>query len=99
MAAMRPISDIIKDPASHLVDVRSPAEVEEINIAGAENIPMDEVPERIEHFKNLDGDIVVFCRSGARSESVMQYLKQNGVLNVVNGGGYADVQNHLSKKS
>ena len=92
---MRDIHEIIKDPGTQLIDVRSPAELYEIAIEGAVNIPMDQVPERIEEFRAMEGDIVVFCRSGARSESVKQYLTQNGVKNVINGGGVADIRIQL----
>lgn len=91
----REMHEIIKDPNTNLVDVRSPAELYEMAIDGALNIPMDQVPERINEFRDMKGDIVVFCRSGARSESVKQYLMQNGITNVVNGGGVADIQIQL----
>lgn len=87
--------EIIKDPSTHLIDVRSPAELYEIAIEGAVNIPMDEVPERLNEFRSMEGNIVVFCRSGARSESVKHYLIQNGITKVVNGGGVADVRIQL----
>ena len=92
---MRNIHEIIKDPQTQLVDVRTPAELYEIAIDGAVNIPMDQVPQRLNEFKDMKGDIVVFCRSGARSESVKHYLMQNGISNVVNGGGVADIKIQL----
>ena len=92
---MKEMHDIVNDPETHLIDVRSPAELLEMAIDRAVNIPMDEVPERINDFKEMSGDIVVFCRSGARSESVKQFLIQNGVKNVVNGGGVADIRIQL----
>ncbi len=92
---MKVTSEIIKDPSTHLIDVRSPAELYEMAIDNAVNIPMDEVPSRLNEFRDMQGDIVVFCRSGARSESVKQYLIQNGIPNVINGGGVADIKLQL----
>lgn len=91
---MRPLNEIINDPKTNLIDVREPYEVDEESVEGAENIPMGDVPDNIDRFKAMEGDIVVFCRSGARSENVKQFLNQNGIDNVINAGGYADVQVH-----
>lgn len=50
-----------------LVDVREPHENEEYNIGGV-NIPLSELPFRIEELKALgDGEIVLYCNSGSRS--------------------------------
>lgn len=91
---MKSLSELINDPATHLIDVREPYEVEEVSVEGATNIPMGDVADELEKFKSMEGNIVVFCRSGGRSASVMQFLQQNGIENVVNGGGYPDVLAH-----
>lgn len=91
---MKSLSDLINDPDTHLIDVREPYEVEEVSVEGAENIPMGDVPDELEKFRNMHGEIVVFCRSGGRSASVAQFLQQNGIQNVTNGGGYADILAH-----
>ncbi len=96
---MRSLTEIINDPASNLVDVRTPAEVQEVSVPRAENIPMDKVIPNLDRFRKMEGDIVLFCRSGARSEQVKLYLNQNGVTNVVNGGGYADIKQSLNSTS
>lgn len=88
---MRTIADILKDPRTHLVDVRTPEEVKETGVEGAENIPLHTVPLHLDQFKAMENDIVVFCRSGARSQQAMNFLKQQGIQNVYNGGGFADV--------
>lgn len=91
---MKPLNEILNDPKTHLIDVREPGEVEQVSVEGAQNIPMGDVPSRLDEFREMEGEIVVFCRSGARSEQVKQFLKQNGIDNVINAGGYADVQLH-----
>lgn len=92
---MRPLNEIINDPNAILIDVREPYEVAEVSVNRAINIPMGDVMDNMDKIKGMEGDIVVFCRSGARSENVVQFLKQNGIEQVTNGGGYADVQTHL----
>ncbi len=92
---MSTLNEIINNPNNHLIDVREPYEVAEVSVKGATNIPMGEIMSRLEEFKKMEGEIVVFCRSGARSGNVMQFLNQHGFTNITNGGGYADVQAHL----
>ncbi|MDN4165221.1 rhodanese-like domain-containing protein [Cytophagales bacterium LB-30] len=68
----------------HIVDVREVWEYEEKNI-GALNIPLNTLPERleeIEHWKNEE--LIVHCRSGARSANAKKYLEQQGFTKVRN---------------
>lgn len=88
------MQDLINDNTTFLVDVRTPAEVAEQSVPGAENIPLDKVPQNLERFKEANGAVVVFCRSGARSENAKNWLVQNGVENVHNAGGIAQVLIH-----
>ena len=68
-----------------LVDVRTPQEFSEGNVAGSVNIPLDQVQNQLSKFKNHE-NIVVFCRSGNRSGQAKAILEQNGFTNVVNCG-------------
>ena len=40
--------------------------------------------------------LVVFCRSGSRSEKVMHYLRSQGVAEVWNGGGWIELNAELN---
>jgi rhodanese-related sulfurtransferase len=40
--------------------------------------------------------MVVFCKSGNRSGQVEAYLKQNGVKEIANGGGWLDLNKVLA---
>ncbi len=68
------------------VDVREEHEYEEYNI-GAELMPLGSVPERLEDFGDKDSDIVLHCRSGARSGNAQRYLESQGFTNVTNVKG------------
>lgn len=85
------MQELINNPKTFLVDVREPAEVAEVAVPGAVNIPLGTLPDNLDQFKNAEGAVVVFCRSGGRSENAKNWLKQNGVTDVHNGGGYPDV--------
>lgn len=71
-----------------ILDVREGYEWEEGHIAGAQHIPLGEVPERYGEVP-LDEDVYVICRSGGRSLRATAYLDQAGfdVINVIGGMG------------
>lgn len=87
------MQELVNDPKTFLVDVRTEAEVAEVSVPGAINIPLDQVPANLDRFKAAEGSVVVFCRSGARSENAKNWLLQNGVADVHNAGGYPTVLN------
>lgn len=71
-----------------IIDVRSPEEFSMGKVEGSINIPLDEVPDRIDEFKKIEGDIILCCASGGRSGQATMYLQHNGMNNVHNGGGW-----------
>lgn len=79
-----------------VVDVRTPDEYREGTAKGAVNIPLDEVQNRINEFKGKE-QIVVFCRSGARSGQAKNILERNGITNVTNGGTWMDVDRAIQQ--
>ena len=71
----------------NFIDVREVWEYEEDNI-GARNIPLAEIPNQLDELAGLkDAEIIVHCRSGARSAQAQMYLKQQGFSRVVNMTG------------
>jgi len=80
-----------------LVDVRTPAEFAQGSVRGAVNIPLNELPQRMAEFQEKE-NIVVFCRSGARSAQAKAFLDSKGVNNVENGGSWQMVNNKLIAK-
>ena len=58
-----------------LIDVREHNEAEIAEIGG-ELIPMGDIPANIERISK-DKQVVVHCRSGARSGNIVRYLEQN----------------------
>ncbi len=68
-----------------LLDVREPYEYQIAQIGGT-LIPQNDVPNRLAEIPR-DKEIVVQCRSGARSQRIAELLKQQGYTNVVNLAG------------
>ncbi|MBV8571121.1 MAG: molybdopterin-synthase adenylyltransferase MoeB [Acidobacteriaceae bacterium] len=69
-----------------LVDVREPYEYQIARIPGAQLIPLGDLPKRLPEL-NPEADIVMHCRSGARSQKAVELLKQSGFKRVRNMTG------------
>jgi rhodanese-related sulfurtransferase len=89
------LAEIINDGA-FLVDVRSPMEFASEKVKGSVNIPVDQIQNHLAKFKGKN-NIVVFCRSGARSSQAKAILERNGITNVTNGGTWHNVATLLTK--
>ncbi len=68
-----------------LLDVREPYEVQIAQIGG-KLIPQNDVPNRLNEL-NPSQEIIVHCRSGARSQKIAELLKANGFEKVSNLAG------------
>jgi len=68
-----------------LIDVREPYEYQIAQIGG-KLIPQNDVPQRLAEI-DRDREVVVHCRSGARSQRIAEFLKQSGYPRVVNVAG------------
>jgi NADPH-dependent 2,4-dienoyl-CoA reductase/sulfur reductase-like enzyme/rhodanese-related sulfurtransferase len=69
-----------------LIDVRSRREYEEWHIAGAENLPIAELRQRLDEL-SLSQPIYVYCKSGFRGYLAYRILKQRGFSKVRNLSG------------
>lgn len=92
---MDKIINLIKNGEASIVDVRTPAEFMGGNVAGSVNIPLNEVPHRMDEFKDMK-NIVLCCASGNRSGQATMFLQQNGI-DCINGGSWLDVNYVMSK--
>jgi rhodanese-related sulfurtransferase len=72
-----------KNQRPYLLDVREPFERDICKLTDDLNIPLKELPTR---FSELDKnkEIVVYCRSGGRSQQACMFLEQQGFTNVIN---------------
>jgi rhodanese-related sulfurtransferase len=71
-----------------IIDVRSPGEFSMGAVEGSVNIPLDQVPHKVEEFKAMKKPLVLCCASGNRSGQAVQFLEANGVDDIYNGGGW-----------
>lgn len=84
----------------HLIDVREPYEYEEANLGG-ELIPLGELSDHLDKMEDWkDDEIILMCRSGARSGKAQQFLEMNDFSNVYNlEGGILAWQEMESKQN
>jgi len=66
-----------------LLDIRSNMEVAQGVLPKAEHLPMHLIPLKIQDLPK-DKQIVLYCRSGARSYHACSYMMQQGYENVIN---------------
>ena len=64
-----------------VVDVRTPGEFEAGHIAGSENVPMNEVEAAVATWDKTE-PVAIYCATGSRSISVVQYMEQLGFSTV-----------------
>ena len=69
-----------------LIDVREPHEYQIGRIPGARLIPLGELSKHLNEF-DPNEELVMHCKSGARSQKAVDLLKQHGFRNVRNMTG------------
>ncbi len=73
-----------------LLDVRTASEFGEGHIAGARNLPVQEVGQKMGEVPT-DKPVILYCRSGNRSGMAVQLLQAAGYTNVYNAGSLHDL--------
>ena len=81
----------------HRIDVRSPMEIAQGAIEGADHMPLHTLPMSLDRIPE-DKKVIFYCRTGARSAQACAFLSQQGVENVYNlrGGIMAWAQSGLA---
>ena len=76
------------------VDVREPYEFERDHVEGAINLPPSDLMAGAKILAGVpkDTELVLYCLSGARSNASMNYLRQLGFTNLVNGTNKAHIR-------
>jgi len=77
-----------------VVDVRTLVEYAEGHLEGSINIPLHELPNRLDEFSSKP-NIIVCCASGIRSRKAAGLLKQNGI-ECYDGGSWLSLKNVLT---
>lgn len=92
------IEKIIQEKLGTIVDVRSHDEFMGGHVADSINIPLNEIPQRVEELRNLKSPLVLCCASGNRSGQALLFVTEHGI-ECYNGGSWLDVNYYQSKTS
>ena len=79
-----------------VVDVRSKAEYATGHIKGSKNIPLPDLNNSTQLFKDKSRPIIACCASGMRSASAKSLLKSKGYTNVHNGGSWGSLNSKIN---
>ncbi|MBK5284737.1 MAG: rhodanese-like domain-containing protein [Bacteroidia bacterium] len=90
------IETIVKEKQGTIVDVRTRGEFMGGHVAGSINIPLSEVPQRMDELKNLKQPLVLCCASGNRSRQAHRYLSREGI-ECCDGGSWLVVNGFQSE--
>ena len=78
------IERMAKKEPLNIIDVREDWEYEERNLGG-KLIPLSTLPHRLDELESIKGhEIIIHCRSGARSNNAKQFLSSKGFSQVRN---------------
>lgn len=82
-----------------IIDVREPSEYASGHVAGAINIPPDQLLAGARQLADTPKDtrLVLYCRSGSRSEVSKNILTQMGFTNIINGINKERVEAQLKR--
>lgn len=83
------LAEFIKNDAQ-LIDVRSEDEFAAGHAKDSKNIPMQKIPNRLDDL-DKNQPIIVFCRTGSRSDMTKEFLLTHGFDEVLNGGAWQNV--------
>jgi len=78
-----------------IIDVRLEDEFYSGHIENSLNIPLGELPSKLDYLKDKDQAIITCCASGMRSAGAARLLSAKGYTNVVNGGGWSSLEGKL----
>jgi rhodanese-related sulfurtransferase len=84
------IEQLIKENNCTIVDVRTPGEFMSGHVSGSVNIPLNEIPRRMEELRGFKQPLVLCCASGGRSGNATAYLSDSG-MDCYNAGSWLDV--------
>ena len=81
-----------------ILDVRTKMECFLGKIEGSVNIPLDQIPNNVEKIRNMQ-PVIICCAAGVRSAQAVAFLKNKGLEDISDGGGWKELQYKLNNES
>lgn len=95
IATVQEFSSQMTQPEVQLIDVRTPAEYQQGHVENAKNINVLDAENFNKEIALLDKNkpVMVYCKSGKRSNKAAQILEDAGFVDITDlKGGYQDLQ-------
>ncbi len=89
------IEKLIKEKNAKIIDVRTPGEFNGFHAPGSINIPLNEIPHRLDELKGMKSPLILCCASGGRSGQAHHYLSGMGI-ECYNAGSWLDVNYYVA---
>lgn len=91
------VEEAQKNPAVHLVDVRTREEYLAGHLPNSILLPLGDVYQLEDDVPNKEDVIYVYCRSGSRSAQACRMFREMGYTHVINIGGIVDWDGPLQR--
>lgn len=88
---MNQMKEMVNDPKTYIIDVREVSEFNSGHYKGAVNIPLSQLGSYVDKIKKMEGNKILYCRSGNRSGQAIKMLQGAGLKDMYNGGGLSDM--------
>lgn len=93
------VQDLLLEGKGTLIDVREKLElIQEGSVPNAVHIRLGEIENQIEKIKAMKKPIILFCKSGNRSEKAINFLENEGIEGLYNGMGFKSILEFLKNK-
>ncbi|WP_426350814.1 rhodanese-like domain-containing protein [Alloiococcus sp. CFN-8] len=80
------LKEELKNKNNQFIDVRTPGEFKQSSIKSFKNIPLNELPNKVEAL-DKNRPVFVICQSGMRSSNAARLLKKKGFKEIINVRG------------
>jgi phage shock protein E len=84
------LEQIIKNKEGTIIDVRTPAEYQGGHATHSINIPLHEIPKRLEELQKMKTPLVLCCASGGRSAQAV-HLLSNYKIECLDAGPWTNI--------
>jgi rhodanese-related sulfurtransferase len=89
------LETLIANREGTIIDVRTREEFMGGHVVGSINIPLSEIPEKIQELKSMNSPLILCCASGGRSGQACGFLSSQGI-SCINAGAWTNVNYYQS---
>lgn len=93
------IRDMVRHDQALVVDVRTPREFAGNGLDDAINLPLQQLGSRHRELGSQDTALILYCRSGNRSNQAKQLLEQLGYTHIIDLGSHGRARKVLEDQS